>query len=134
MHDHPGRLVDNENVGVLEDNGERDILAEYLTADGRGDVDRDSLPFPGTITRPFAPSLHRHVSAGDQRGGLIARQIELRGNRDVEAGGVGGGDEFVVHGICHPEELSDEGCGKLGKLGSDPNYGELNWGLTPIVK
>jgi hypothetical protein len=32
----PGRLVDTENVGVLEDNGERDILAEYLAADGRG--------------------------------------------------------------------------------------------------
>ena len=43
MDDQPGGLVDDEHVGVLEDNVERNVLGLRLGGDGRRDLDVDRV-------------------------------------------------------------------------------------------
>src|SRR5512140_94350 len=84
MHHHTGRLVDHEHVVVLVHDVERDVLAEYFTPRRRRNLDRDWLTRPRTITGALSATGDENVSLGDQRRGLIAGDVEVRGDEDVE--------------------------------------------------
>ena len=56
MHDEPGRLVDDEEMGVLEDHVERDVLAGRRRVDRGRNVKGDDLP-----------GAHRKIGVGDAR-------------------------------------------------------------------
>ena len=50
MHDQALRLVDDDNVLILEDDIERDILALWLGRGGLGNVDCDRIAFGNMIS------------------------------------------------------------------------------------
>ena len=74
VDDEAGRLVDDQQVGVLVDDRERDVLGLRLGAGRRGHVDGHRLrrAQPGRGARRFA--VDEHVAVDDQ--GLQARTGE----------------------------------------------------------
>jgi hypothetical protein len=103
VNNHSRGLVDDENVCVLEYDGERNIFADHLAAHRWRYVDRDTLTLARSITRSFASPVDENVPPGDQRRRLVTRQIELCGDGNVESGKVRSCDELVMG---HPEESS----------------------------
>ena len=69
MHHEPGRLVDDEQIFVLEDNFERDVFAQRRRIGGRGKA-QASFGLPGTKqkTRGLSPA-RRRLKHGQLRSG-----------------------------------------------------------------
>ena len=76
MHHEPGRLVDDDEVVVLVDDGERDRLALRLRRRGRRHDERDARPAcslrPGSSDRR---PVDRHLAVADERLQAAPRQV-----------------------------------------------------------
>src|SRR5579872_65772 len=84
MHDHPGSLVDHQDVLVLEDHLKRDLFGEHLASGRRRRVDDDLLAGPGLVAGLLATTVDGDVPLRNEGGGLIARQLELTRDEEVE--------------------------------------------------
>ena len=75
MHDHTGRLVDDEDLLVFEEDGERDRLRQQIVGRGRQDVDLDRLAAVQPMRRLRRGAVDGDVLAGDQVLDARARQV-----------------------------------------------------------
>ena len=63
MDDHSRRLVDDQDVVVLEYDVERNLLRFHRPPSGRRHVDQDDFADPRPVARPFAPTRDGHVAS-----------------------------------------------------------------------
>jgi hypothetical protein len=92
VDDHPGGLVEDEDVVVLVDDGERDRLGLELGGRRRRDLDVHALATAQAVRGPAGRAVHPHAPGGDQR--LQAGAGELGhglGQPAIQAGAGGGG-------------------------------------------
>src|SRR6476620_2145854 len=94
VYHHPRWLVHHQHILILEYHGERDVLGDNLSTDGGWNLDHDAFARTRLVARLFATTVHRHATLGDERRRLVARQIELGGDEDVETRRVVGRDEL----------------------------------------
>jgi hypothetical protein len=66
MHDHSRRLVDNEQVFVLEDDSERYRFAQKIARLGRRDFDDNAVTSPGSVALARHETIHEDVPFLDQ--------------------------------------------------------------------
>ena len=85
MHHHPGWLVHDEQVFVLEHNGERNRLAGDLPNCCRRLVDHDPVAGNRPVARFLSRSVHDDVSVRDERRRLGSRKLRGRCNKQIEA-------------------------------------------------
>ena len=76
MHHEPSRLVDDQQIAILENDRERDVLARWLGWDGGRNRDGDDF-VPGKAAPRIVdrPGPDRHRSGQDERFQPGARQI-----------------------------------------------------------
>src|SRR5579864_7512430 len=80
MDNHATRLVDNEQIVVLEDDVERNILTDDFAVRRRGDGNSDLFPGPGAVACLFPAAIDRHLPGRNQRRCLVSRELEVGGN------------------------------------------------------
>jgi len=85
VHDHPCRLVDDEDVVVLEHHREGNRLAEHRAGRRRRHVDVDPFAPRRAIARAFPPTADEHLPVCDQRRGLISGDPEVLRDQEIEA-------------------------------------------------
>ena len=85
MDHHPGRLVHDEHVFVLEHDGERNGLAGDLPNRRRRLLDHDAVAGDRPVARLLTRSIHDDISVRDERCRLGSRKARLRCNKQIEA-------------------------------------------------
>ncbi len=110
VDDESGRLVHDDEVRVLVDDGDRDVLRQWLGRDRGGHVDDGHLPGAKAGRGSGTGAVEPHVSLGDQRlesgpgeGGQPSGQPRV----EPLAVGLLVGDELVPLG--HPEGVPSAG-------------------------
>jgi hypothetical protein len=76
VHDHAGRLVDDECVIVFPDHLERDVFRDYGTIRRRRNVDGDALTRRRSVRRLLAAAINGDSPVGDEGSSGGARNIE----------------------------------------------------------
>ncbi len=80
----PGGLIDDDDVFVLVDDGDRDRLRRRLRLLRGRDGSDDSCAGGQSIRRALLPSVHRHQARGDETAGLTAGEaLGDAGEEDV---------------------------------------------------
>src|SRR5688572_9819070 len=95
---------------ILPHDPQWDVLGENGTVWWRRNVDGDSLACRGAVGGLLAAAVHRDTPGGDERGGCGTREVEARGDEQVESGSARlVNDELVQPGCgaargaaCHP--------------------------------